>query len=151
MLALRPQAVQSISEPLSETTLESNAKGAAARTESANASARVGNVIVDRMTSTESPSRQIAHPKGAVAGPRRVIRTKCRGGPLIWRPRHGNLAACQRTSNCNEGKHSPSCYTRTISSTSSPPLEDSSPTTRQWVGLHGAPQEQQFNQPFCIS
>jgi hypothetical protein len=106
---------------LSETTLKSNAIGAAARTESANASVRVGNVIVDRMTSTESPSRQISQPKGAVAGPRRVIRTKCRGGLLIWRPRHGNSAARKRAGSCNEAKHSPNRCTLRIASASPPP------------------------------
>ena len=53
----------------------SNARDAAARAESASASARVGNVPEDRATSLASAVRTISQPKGSEAVPRRVMRT----------------------------------------------------------------------------
>ena len=61
-----------------------SASGAAVRAESAKASTRVENVFVERAISTASCWRMICQPKGAVDGPRRVMRKTYWIGRLIF-------------------------------------------------------------------
>jgi len=72
------EAAQPLSSGVSSgcSTVPPNARGAAARTESARASARVGKVFAERAISSESSCRMISQPNGALDGPRRVMRKR---------------------------------------------------------------------------